>query len=276
MPPWARSRRRRKKREELPEGVHLPSPSIQPLILAIGMTITVFGIVFRGFAIALGEGFSIPIIMVLGLIITLAGFVGWIREGRKASAAALRSNAEAAPCAAIPWEPVLASLPAGESKERKMTQTRSRVWVEVFAVVVTLALGGMMLYALLPFITAPDQQVVPPPQQMDLGQTLLTLFIAATAIGAPLTVGIVLVLLAKFVSRRVPASSSVAPEIPSPKAKPRAVEQSAGDVGARSVDLENRGDGAAVDRGGRGAGGGWRRRSRSSTSRDSCSGEEIP
>jgi hypothetical protein len=72
-----------KKREELPEGVHLPSPSIQPLILAIGLTITVFGIVFRAFAISLGEGFSIPIIIVLGLIITLAGFIGWIREGRK-------------------------------------------------------------------------------------------------------------------------------------------------------------------------------------------------
>ena len=72
-----------KKREELPEGVHLPSPSIQPLILAIGLTITVFGIVFRGFAVSLGEGFSIPIIMVLGLIVTLAGFLGWIREGRK-------------------------------------------------------------------------------------------------------------------------------------------------------------------------------------------------
>ena len=71
-----------KRREELPEGVHMPSPSIQPLILAIGLTITVFGIVFRGFAIPLGEGFSIPIIMVLGLIITLAGFLGWIREGR--------------------------------------------------------------------------------------------------------------------------------------------------------------------------------------------------
>ena len=72
-----------RKREELPEGVHLPSPTIQPLILATGLTITVFGIVFRGFAISLGEGFSIPIIMVLGLIITLAGFIGWIREGRK-------------------------------------------------------------------------------------------------------------------------------------------------------------------------------------------------
>ena len=72
-----------RKREELPEGVHMPSPSIQPLILAIGMTITVFGIVFRGFAISLGEGFSIPIIMMLGLIVTLVGLIGWIREGRK-------------------------------------------------------------------------------------------------------------------------------------------------------------------------------------------------
>jgi len=69
------------KREELPEGVHLPSPSIQPLILAIGITITAFGMVFRGFALALSDNFSIPIIMVLGLVITVAGFIGWIREG---------------------------------------------------------------------------------------------------------------------------------------------------------------------------------------------------
>ena len=106
-----------------------------------------------------------------------------------------------------------------------MTQTRSRVWVEVLAVVTTLALGGLLLYALLPFITAPNQPVVPPPQPMDIGQTLLTLFIAATAIGAPVTAGIVLVLVAKFVSKRVPASSSVAPEIPAPAARSRAVEQ---------------------------------------------------
>lgn len=70
-------------REELPEGVHMPSPSIQPLILAIGLTITVFGIVFRGFAIWLSEGFSLPIIMMLGLVVTMAGLVGWIREGRR-------------------------------------------------------------------------------------------------------------------------------------------------------------------------------------------------
>jgi hypothetical protein len=106
-----------------------------------------------------------------------------------------------------------------------MTQTRNRVWVEVLAVTVALALGGMMVYMFLPFITAPDQQVVPPPPAMDVQQTLLTLFIAATAIGAPITVGIVLVLIARFASRRVAASSSVAPEIPSPKAKARGDEQ---------------------------------------------------
>ena len=68
------------KREELPVGVHMPAPSLQPLILAAGLTVTVIGIVFRGFAISLSEGFSIPIIMVLGVIIVVAGFIGWIRE----------------------------------------------------------------------------------------------------------------------------------------------------------------------------------------------------
>jgi hypothetical protein len=97
--------------------------------------------------------------------------------------------------------------------------------MEVFAVIATLVLGGVLLYALLPFLTAPDQQVVPPPPQMDLGQTLLTLFIAATAIGAPITAGIVFALVFKFASKRVAASSSVAPEIPAPKAKPRGDDQ---------------------------------------------------
>jgi hypothetical protein len=106
-----------------------------------------------------------------------------------------------------------------------MTHSRKQVWIEITLVALTLAAGGMMLYALLPAITTPDQQVVPPPPPMDVQQLLLTLFIAATAIGAPLTAGIVLWLVAKFVAKRVPASSSVAPEIPSPKAKPRTAEQ---------------------------------------------------
>jgi hypothetical protein len=101
-----------------------------------------------------------------------------------------------------------------------MVQTRNRGWVELILVVLALSVGGVMLYALLPLITTPGQQVVPPPKEMELTQTLLMLFVAATAIGAPLTAGIVLALIFKVVSPRVPASSSVAPEIPSPKAKP--------------------------------------------------------
>lgn len=105
-----------------------------------------------------------------------------------------------------------------------MTQMRRQVWTDVFAVIVTLALGAVLLYALLPFTTTPDQQVVPAPPSMGVNQLLLILFIAATAGGAPLTIGVGLMLLFKFISRRVPASSSVAPEMPAPKAKSRTAE----------------------------------------------------
>jgi len=101
-----------------------------------------------------------------------------------------------------------------------MTQTRNRAWIEVMLVVAALTVGGVMLYAFLPFITTTGQQVVPPPQAVETTQLLLMLFIAATAIGAPITFGIVFALIFKVVSPRVSASSSVAPEIPSPKAKP--------------------------------------------------------
>ena len=103
-----------------------------------------------------------------------------------------------------------------------MTQTRNRAWTEVALVVLALAVGGVMLYAFLPFITTPGQQVVPPPKDMDTAQTLLMLFIVATAIGAPITFGIVLALIFKVVSPRVSASSSVAPDISAPMAKPAA------------------------------------------------------
>ena len=105
-----------------------------------------------------------------------------------------------------------------------MAQTRNRVWVEVIAVVMTLAVGGVLLYTLLPFVTTPDQVVVPPPQKMDVSQTLLTWFIVATAVGAPLTAGIVLALVLKFVSKRVPASSTVAPDLPVVKPKSKTTE----------------------------------------------------
>jgi hypothetical protein len=106
-----------------------------------------------------------------------------------------------------------------------MTYSRKQVWIEVVLVVLALAAGGMMLYALLPAVTTPDQQVVPPPSAMDVQQLLLTLFVAATAIGAPLTAGIVLWLTAKVVSKRVPASSTVAPEIPAPQPQARPADE---------------------------------------------------
>jgi hypothetical protein len=106
-----------------------------------------------------------------------------------------------------------------------MTQSRKQVWIEGVLVVLALAIGGLMLYTLLPMISTPDQQLVPPPAPMDVQQTLLTLFIAATAIGAPLTAGIVFWLVARVVSKRVSASSSVAPDISSPKPKARPADE---------------------------------------------------
>ena len=105
-----------------------------------------------------------------------------------------------------------------------MTQTRKQTWLEIFLVVATLAAAGMLLYMLYPLITAPTDVVVPPPQEVSQSQLLLTIFVALTAIGAPVTAGIVLALIFKFASKRVAASSSVAPEIPAPKAKARTAE----------------------------------------------------
>ena len=106
-----------------------------------------------------------------------------------------------------------------------MAQTRKQVWIEISLVVLSLIAAGVLMYMLLPFVSAPDQVVVPPPSDMSQSQLLLTIFVALTAIGAPVTAGIVLALIFKFASKRVAASSSVAPEIPTPKAKsaPKAV-----------------------------------------------------
>ena len=74
-----------KPREVLPPGVHLPAPSIRPLILSLGLMVLAFGVVLRGFAIELTPDFQIPIIFVIGLLITLLGLFGWIRDDYKAA-----------------------------------------------------------------------------------------------------------------------------------------------------------------------------------------------
>ena len=122
-----------------------------------------------------------------------------------------------------------------------MAQTRNRIWIDVLAAVVTLAIGAVLLYALLPAVTAPNQQVVPPlpASAVDPTQTFLTIFIVMTAIGAPVTIGIVLALILKFTSRRVPASSSVAPEIPTTPLPARAAANAPQEMSPRQVRLWN-------------------------------------
>jgi hypothetical protein len=72
-------------REVLPPGVHLPPPSSRPLILAIGLMVICFGVVLRNFAISITPDFNIPIVLVIGLVITAAGLFGWIRDDYRAA-----------------------------------------------------------------------------------------------------------------------------------------------------------------------------------------------
>jgi hypothetical protein len=70
------------------------------------------------------------------------------------------------------------------------------------------------MYFLLPLLVPADQQVVPPlsASMSDPTQAFLTAFIAATAVGAPVTLAIVLALILRKLSSALPASSSVAPD----------------------------------------------------------------
>ena len=74
-----------KAREVLPPGVHLPPPSIRPLILAIGLMVICFGVVLRNIAISITPDFNIPIVLVIGLAIMAAGLFGWIRDDYRAA-----------------------------------------------------------------------------------------------------------------------------------------------------------------------------------------------
>ncbi len=59
----------------LPPGVHLPAPSIRPLIMSVGLMVICFGVVLRNIAIAVTPDFNIPIVLVIGLVIMAAGSV---------------------------------------------------------------------------------------------------------------------------------------------------------------------------------------------------------
>jgi hypothetical protein len=59
---------------ELPptgEEIHLPGPSIQPLLLAFGITIAIVGIT------------TFFVLVVAGVVITIATILVWIRDARR-------------------------------------------------------------------------------------------------------------------------------------------------------------------------------------------------
>jgi hypothetical protein len=73
------------KREILPEGIHLPPPSSRPIMLGLGMTLICVGVLLRSIAIALSPDFNLPIILVIGALITFLALLGWIRDDLRAA-----------------------------------------------------------------------------------------------------------------------------------------------------------------------------------------------
>jgi hypothetical protein len=53
------------------ESVHLPGPSYQPALVAFGLTLAVVGIVLS------------PIVLVIGLVITVVTVFRWVRDTRR-------------------------------------------------------------------------------------------------------------------------------------------------------------------------------------------------
>lgn len=57
--------------DEPGELVHLPGPSYQPVVVALGLTLAIVGIVLS------------PALVAIGLVITLVAVVRWIRDMRR-------------------------------------------------------------------------------------------------------------------------------------------------------------------------------------------------
>lgn len=57
--------------DEPGEAIHLPGPSFQPALLALGLTFAVVGVVLS------------PILVAIGLVISVIVLVRWIRDTRR-------------------------------------------------------------------------------------------------------------------------------------------------------------------------------------------------
>ncbi len=115
-----------------------------------------------------------------------------------------------------------------------MHTTRNRL-IDIVGVIGMLALAAALMYALLPQRTQPGQQVIPPlpASASDPTTTFLTIFVVMTMIGAPITIGLVLALIVRWLSRQVPASSAVA-EAKAAKASAKPMGQGKPSVGAET------------------------------------------
>ena len=90
----------------------------------------------------------------------------------------------------------------------------SRRWIDLITVVVLLGGAAFVMYLLLPSVTKPGEAVVPPAPAYAPDSLLpfLIVFILMTAIGAPVTGGIVLAVLFYQASKNVPTEPLKAPE----------------------------------------------------------------
>jgi Cytochrome c oxidase subunit IV len=57
--------------EDAGEAIHLPGPSYQPVVLALGLTLAITGVVL------------FPVVAVIGGVIALVALIGWIRDTRR-------------------------------------------------------------------------------------------------------------------------------------------------------------------------------------------------
>ncbi len=54
------------------EDIHIPGPSIQPLLLTAGITTTLLGVTI-----------AFPVLLIAGLVLTIAVLFAWIRGARR-------------------------------------------------------------------------------------------------------------------------------------------------------------------------------------------------
>ena len=69
---------RRREAPHPPAGVHLPGPSFLPVIFGVAATLIGAGLAFRG-----DEGLANPFIAIPGVLLLIAGMIGWVRAANR-------------------------------------------------------------------------------------------------------------------------------------------------------------------------------------------------